>query len=298
MADEPSDDWVRIERKGAVGIVWLDHPPLNILSAPVLTRLTQRLDELESDTGIRAVVLASAMERAFAAGADLKQMALMGAREAHRYGGQGQSVTRRIERLPLPVVAAVHGACLGGGCEIAQACDFILASDDARFGQPEVNLGISPGWGGTQRLPVWIGPQAAREWVYSGRTVSAEEARQAGLVYAVVERALLLDRAVSMAQEFARKSPLALAAAKYAMQRASDPALDSRLSFELALWERLFGTQDQRRGMASFIEKTPFVPGGREHWVEESRGFPWSTRLRRRPTRVHRPPPGRGKSKN
>ena len=144
---------VRLERRGPIGIVWIDHPPVNVLSSAVLRQLMDRFAEAGSDPDIRAVILAGAAEKAFAAGADIREMAPMGPPEAHVHGARGQGVTRAIERFPLPVIAAVHGVCLGGGCEIAMACDFIIASEDALFGQPEVNLGVMPGWGGTQRLP-------------------------------------------------------------------------------------------------------------------------------------------------
>lgn len=254
----------------------LDHPPVNVLSSEVLDQLIRRLAEAGSDAEARAVVLESANPKAFAAGADIREMAEMSPSEARRHGGRGQAVTRRIERLPLPVLAAVHGACLGGGCEIALACDLVIASEDAQFGQPEIQLGVMPGWGGTRRLPRRIGATRAREWIYLGRPVPASEALAQGLVAKVVPRAELLPTTLALAQELAQRSPIALAAAKAAVLRAIDPSVDDGLAFELDLWSRLFGTQGQREGMAAFLAKRTPPPGDRRRWREESLGLPWS----------------------
>ncbi|MGA7922625.1 MAG: enoyl-CoA hydratase-related protein [Thermoplasmata archaeon] len=282
MRDPEKGSLVRMEKRGAIGIVWLDHPPVNVLSGSVLDQLSARLDDLEADLTVRSVVLASAVERTFAAGANILEMSEMGPREAQIHGAKGQAVTRRLERLPLPVIAAVHGGCFGGGCEIVEACDFVFASDDAVFGQTEVNLGIMPGWGGTQRLPLRIPPQEARAWVYTGKKVAAPEALTCGLVFRVVPRDQLLAEALRFATELAGKSPLALAAAKFAMNQAIDPDFDHRLAAELSIWERMFGTLDQREGMRAFLEKRPFVPSDRTMWESQSRGFPWARRIRRR----------------
>ena len=254
----------------------LDHPPVNVLSRDVLEALVRRLDEAEADPEVRVVVLASASERAFAAGANIREMAPMGPAEAHVHGGRGQAATRRIERLPLPVIAAVNGVCLGGGCEIALACDFIVASDDASFGQPEINLGVMPGWGGTRRLPRRIGAAAARRWILTGRAVPATEAHQRGLVDQVVARSELLPTALALAEELAAKPPVALAAAKFALLRSLDPDIEAGLAYELDLWARLFGTPDQKAGMHAFLEKRPFETGARIDWEAVSHGFPWA----------------------
>jgi enoyl-CoA hydratase len=270
---------VRTEKKDSVAVVWIDHPPVNVLSTEVLRSLVERLREIERDGQVRAVVLAGAGEKAFAAGASIHEMAPMKPPQARVHGSQGQFVTRTLERLPIPVIAAVHGVCVGGGCEIAMSCDFIIASDDALFGQPEINLGVMPGWGGTQRLPRRVNPTTARAWVYTGRSVPASEAYDAGLVYRVVPRPDLLNVAIAFARELSEKSPLALAAAKYAMNRAIDPDLDGGLAFELTLWERLFGTADQKEGMRAFLEKRSWIPTDRANWARDSREFPWSSKL-------------------
>ena len=267
----------------------LDHPPVNVLSRTVLDALSRRLDEAEADPEVRAVVLASAAERSFAAGANIREMAPMGPAEALEHGERGQALTRQIERLPLPVIAAVHGVCLGGGCEVALACDFILASPDAQFGQPEVNLGVMPGWGGTRRLPRRIGAARARRWILTGRSVSAEAAEAAGLVDRVVPRSDLLAAALALADELAAKPPFALAAAKYALLNAIDPEVDHGLAYERSLWARLFGTEDQKEAMNAFLAKTPLEARSRSEWAQRSAGFPWA----RDPT-PHRPS-GKGK---
>lgn len=276
MPDGSAHGPIRIERQGPVVRLTIDRPPVNVLGRDVLDALLARLDEVEADPQCRAVVLASASERAFAAGANIREMAAMGPAEAQVHGGRGQATTRRIERLPLPVVAAVNGACLGGGCEIALACDFIVASEDATFGQPEINLGVMPGWGGTRRLPRRIGAAAARRWILTGRSVSAAEAHRQGLVDQVVPRGELLPTATALAEELATKPPVALAAAKFALLRAIDPGIDDGLAYELDLWARLFGTPDQKAGMQAFLEKRSFPTGARTDWEQVSEGFPWA----------------------
>lgn len=253
----PKLDPVRIERRGPIAILWIDSPPVNVLSTPVLEAMLQRLGEVDQDSSVRVVVLASALERAFAAGADLRSMAPMAPAEARVHGRRGQSVTRAIERLPVPVIAAVGGSCLGGGCELILACDFVFASEAAVFGQPEVRLGIFPGWGGTRRLPRRIGLARARDWILTGRSIPAREALAAGLVHRVVSNQELLPEALRLSEEFAQRAPLALAAAKKAVNHAIDPAIDPGLEFELSLWAGLFGTPDQREGMRAFLEKRP-----------------------------------------
>ena len=276
MAEAPHGELVRSERQGRAAILTLDHPPVNVLSQPVLDTLGRRLTEVERDAEVRVVILASAAEKAFAAGADIREMAPMSPSAARVHGGRGQAVTRQIERLPMPVIAAVHGVCLGGGCEVALACDFIVASEDATFGQPEINLGVMPGWGGSRRLPRRIGPSRARDWILTGRSVPAREAFEAGLVYRVVPRAELLPTSLRLAEELSRKPPVALAAAKYAILNAVDPQIDVGLAYELDLWARLFATSGQKEGMRAFLEKRTLPESSRSDWARISSGFPWA----------------------
>jgi len=278
MSESPAGPLVRADRSGGTLVLTIDHPPVNVLSRTVLDALLERLDEAEADPEVRVVLLASAAAKAFAAGADIREMARMGPEEARVHGARGQAVTRRIERLPLPVIAAVHGVCLGGGCEVALACDFVIATPDAQFGQPEINLGVTPGWGGSQRLPRRVGVARARRWIYTGRSVSGTEAQAEGWIDRVVSREELLPTALALARELASKPPLALAAAKYAILRAVDPKIDEGLAYELDLWARLFGTRDQREGMQAFLEKKGIPARDRSGWVESSVGFPWGDR--------------------
>ena len=283
MEDEGPDDLVRAERRGRTILLTLNHPPVNILSREVLGALGRRLAEAEADREVRAIVLASAATKAFAAGADIREMAPMGPSAAQEHGSRGQGITRQIERLPLPVIAAVHGVCFGGGCEIALACDFILASEDASFGQPEINLGVMPGWGGTVRLPRRIGTTNARRWILTGRPVPAVQAAAEGLVDRVVPRAELLPAALELARELSRKPAVALAAAKFALHRSMDAEVDADLAYELALWARLFDTTGQKEGMRAFLEKRPLEEAGRGNWTEVSVGFPWAESAAGRP---------------
>jgi enoyl-CoA hydratase/carnithine racemase len=277
VAVSSSGELVRSERRGPALLLTIDNPPVNVLSRAVLEALSARLAEAEQDLEVRSVVLASAAEKAFAAGADIHEMAPLDPAGARVHGNRGQSLTRAIERLPLPVIAAVHGICLGGGCEVAMACDFIIASEDARFGQPEINLGVMPGWGGTRRLPRRIGLARARRWILTGAAVPASEAAAQGLVDRVVPRTELVSTALALAQELATKPPIALAAAKFALLRAIDPSIDDGLADELDLWARLFGTEGQKAGMRAFLEKRPPPPASRADWSAGSLGFPWST---------------------
>jgi len=288
MAAQGSAELVHLELRGRTALLTLDHPPVNVLTREVLQTLASRLEDVERDPEVRVVVVASAAERAFAAGADIREMAPMGPSAAHEHGSQGQAVTRRIERLPLPVIAAVHGACLGGGCELALACDFIVASDDATFGQPEINLGIMPGWGGTRRLPRRIGAARARRWILLGRSIPARDAFADGLVDRVVPRSELLPTAFELATELSAKPPVALAAAKYALLNALDPEVDEGFAYELDLWSRLFGTQGQKEGMRAFLEKRALSETPRADWDVVSAGFPWA---------VSSPDPPSGKRK-
>lgn len=273
---EGSSGPVRRERRGPTLLLTIDHPPVNVLSTPVVRALAQELDGAEADREVRAVVIASASEKSWGAGADIREMRDLEPSEARTHGGRGQALTRRIERLPLPVIAAVHGICFGGGLEVALACDFLIASDDAQFGQPEINLGVMPGWGGTRRLPRRIGAARARRWILTGQAVSARDAEEAGLVDRLVPRAQLLPTALALASELATKPPLAVAAAKYALLNAIDPAIDEGLAYELDLWSRLFGSEGQREAMAAFLDKRPRAELGRGRWETESAGFPWA----------------------
>jgi enoyl-CoA hydratase len=272
---EAAPELVRYRRSGPIAHLILDHPPVNVLSTPVLEALGRALGHAEADPDARVVILESAAAKSFAAGADIKSMASMGPSEAKVHGRRGQAATERIEQCPLPVIAAVHGSCLGGGTELVLACDFVLASEDAVFGQPEIKLGVMPGWGGTQRLPRRVGTARAREWILTGRSVPASEAQRQGLVLRVVSRAELLSSAETLAAELAEQPATALAAAKYALQRSIDRGLEAGLALELDLWHRLFATADQKEGMRAFLEKRAKAVAPRRPGEEDRNGFPW-----------------------
>lgn len=245
---------IAVERDAGVAIVTIDRQDaLNALDPPTLTELRDRLAELADDGQARVVVLTGAGERAFVAGADIKAMSAMDIEQAQAWGALGHETATLLETMPKPTIAAVNGFALGGGCELALACDVRYASTAAKLGQPEVSIGIIPGWGGTQRLPRVVGIGRAKELIMSGRMVDADEALRIGLVNAVFEPGELLEKALELARELAAKSPLILAAAKQAMNR----TLYGDLGAEAEAFADLFGSGDQREGMAAFIEKRP-----------------------------------------
>ena len=249
---------VRLEEDHAVAVVTLDRErALNAFDTDQLGSLVDTFATLRRRHDIRAVVLTGAGSRAFAAGADVKAMATMSRDEGMAFGRLGQQVALAIENLPQPVIAAVNGYALGGGCEIALACDIRIASENAVFAQPEVTLGIPPGWGGSQRLPRLIGPGRAAEMILTGRRVGADEALTWGLVNAVYPSDQLLPEASKLARLIASNSPIAVRGAKTLMRQAfvGDPARG--LEREAEAFANSFETADQREGMAAFLEKRP-----------------------------------------
>lgn len=245
---------ILIEKRGAVGLVTLNRPKaLNALSSAVMSELTRALDEFETDDGIGAVVLTGS-EKAFAAGADIKEMQDKDYMEVYL----SDFITSGWERLTTcrkPVVAAVAGYALGGGCELAMMCDVIIAAENAKFGQPEITLGIMPGAGATQRLTRWVGKSKAMEMCLTGRMMDAQEAERAGLVSRVVSTAELVDEAVKTAQKIAEFSrPIAMMI-KESVNRAYETTLAEGIRFERRLFHSTFATEDQKEGMAAFVEK-------------------------------------------
>jgi enoyl-CoA hydratase len=220
-----------------------------------LTALRDRLAELADDEATRVVVLTGAGEKAFAAGADIKYMSGLGTREAKEWGELGHEVTRLLETMPKPTIAAVNGFALGGGCELAVACDIRYAASSAKLGQPEINLGIIPGWGGTQRLARLAGAGFAKELILTGRTVDADAALRRGLVEAVFELDELMEKTLERARLLASKSPLALAAAKEAVNRAFQGEHADNLEREAEAFGGLFDSEDAKEGLAAFVEK-------------------------------------------
>jgi len=242
---------IRVEREGAVAIVTIDREEaLNALDLASLTELRDRLHELAEDHSVRAVVLTGAGEKAFAAGADIRYMSGLDAEHAKAWGALGHETTAALETMPKPAIAAINGFALGGGCELALACDLRYASARAKLGQPEINLAIVPGWGGTQRLTRVCGIGVAKDLIYTGRTVDAEEALRIGLINEIADP--VLDRALEVAHSLAAKSAGALALAKRLVNMAPD-ALDA----EAREFGELFDSADAKEGLAAFVDKRP-----------------------------------------
>ncbi len=244
---------ILVETHGNVGVVRLNRPQqLNALNSQTMEELTTAVEAFDRDPHIGAVVI-TGNERAFAAGADIKEMADASAVEMlYR-----DAISRwdRLRRVKKPVIAAVSGYCLGGGCELAMACDMIVASESARFGQPEINIGVMPGAGGTQRLARAVGKAIAMEMVLNARFLSADEALRYGLVNRVVPVEVYLEEAIRLGQEIAGRAPVAVRLAKEAVNRAFETSLADGLEFERRLFYFLFATEDQKEGMRAFIEK-------------------------------------------
>jgi enoyl-CoA hydratase len=243
-----------VSRDAGVVTVTIDRQDaLNALDVATLTELRDRLRELAEDSETRVVVLTGAGERAFAAGADIKYMSGLGPGEAKGWGSLGHETARLLETMPRPTIAAINGFALGGGCELALACDIRYASSRAKLGQPEINLGIVPGWGGTQRLARVCGIGVAKELIYTGRTVDAEEALRIGLVNAIADP--VLDRALATARELAAKSTLALALAKRLCNLTLGVDHAGGLETEADEFGALFASEDAKEGLAAFVEK-------------------------------------------
>jgi enoyl-CoA hydratase len=244
---------VTVERDGAIAIVLLNRPrQLNALSGELMAELVAALEELDADGAIRCIVLGGG-ERAFAAGADVAELAA--GTPISLYQNRRLDRWDAIRSLRTPLVAAVSGYCLGGGCELAMACDLIVASETAQFGQPEINLGVLPGAGGTQRLTRAVGKSVAMDMILSGRMLSAEEALQFGLVARVVPREAWLEAAKAVAREIAAKSPVSVRLAKEAVDKAFEAPLSVGIDFERRAFYLARASEDAEEGLNAFIEK-------------------------------------------
>ena len=250
------------ETRGAVRILTLNRPEKrNALNGPLRCSLLGELDAAARDTAIRAIVLTGAGEKAFIAGADIAEFEGRSAVDQYRVMKQ-PTIFDAVERISKPVIAAINGFCLGGGMELALACDIRIASTGARFGQPEVNLGIIPGGGGTQRLPRIVGLGAASRMILTGDLIDAQEALRLRLVEEVVAPDALMPRAIAIAEAIAAKSPVAVAAAKEATRAAVSLPLSEGLKLETALFQVCFASEDKVEGVRAFMEKrTPSFPG-------------------------------------
>jgi enoyl-CoA hydratase len=254
----PSYENVRYEVDGFIATITVNRPQaLNALNRQTLNEIGWALRDADGDQRIRCVIVTGAGEKAFVAGADIAEMADQGATEARGFAAAGRAVGDVLEGMQKPVIAAVNGFALGGGCEIALACDFIYASDKAKFGQPEVNLGVIPGFGGTQRLARRIGQGRAMELVLTGDMIGADEALRMGLVNKIVAAAELMAETKKCAEKIAQKGPLAIAYARRAVRKSAELSLPAGLDLEAELFALLFATQDQKEGMKAFLGKRP-----------------------------------------
>jgi enoyl-CoA hydratase len=248
--------FVVVEKKGLVATLTLSRPEkLNALNHALLTELDGVVDALRADTSVRVIVVTGAGEKAFVAGADIGELSVLDTRGAEAASAFGSRVFRKLETGPQAVIAAVNGFALGGGCELALACHIRYASENAKFGLPEVGLGIVPGYGGTQRLPRLVGLGIASELIATGRMIDAAEALRIGLVNRVTAPDQLLAEALATAQKIAANAPLAVAAALEAARRGLDLDLDQGLRLESTLFGILGSTQDMHDGLSAFVEK-------------------------------------------
>ena len=247
--------YVRYETEGATGILTIDRPKaLNALNSEVLDDLGAALDGVDLET-IRVLILTGSGDKSFVAGADIGEMSTLSKEEGTAFGKKGNDLFRRIETFPIPVIAAINGFALGGGNEIAMSCDFRICSDNAVFGQPEVGLGITPGFGGTQRLARLVGPGMAKQLVYTARNIKADEALRIGLVNQVTTQEDLLPTAKKLASVIAGNAPIAVRACKKAINEGLQQDMDQAVVTEENLFGSCFETEDQREGMANFLRK-------------------------------------------
>ncbi|MBR5727058.1 MAG: enoyl-CoA hydratase/isomerase family protein [Muribaculaceae bacterium] len=247
-------NFLKIEQQEAVTVLKISAPKsLNALNSTLLRELDDFVDNLNPAT--RVLIITGDGEKSFVAGADISEMAHLNEEQGREFGRLGAQVFRKIELLPIPVIAAVNGFALGGGCELAMACDIRIASNKAKFGQPEVGLGIIPGFSGTYRLPKLIGQGYAKEMIYTGKAIRADEALRIGLVNAVYEPEELMARAMEMAQKILANAPVAISLAKQSIGEGYDLDADAAIALENDLFGQCFATVDQKEGMDAFLNK-------------------------------------------
>ena len=245
-----------LEKEGGIATVTINRPKaLNAINSQDLEELDAVLDALHEDDSLRCVILTGAGDKSFVAGADISEMADMSPEAAEAFSAKGHGIFEKIEHLPVPVLAAVNGFCLGGGCELALACDVIYASDRAKFGQPEVKLGLIPGFGGAVRLPRKVGLAAATEWILTGDIYRADEAHRIGLVKTIVEGPELLGHVRKIAETIAQRAPIAVRRAKKVMVEGLQASQSEAAKLEQGSFGVLFATADMREGTQAFLEK-------------------------------------------
>jgi len=251
-----SGEHVKMSVEDRIATVTIDHRPVNALNRQTMEELSRAIDELRAETAVKAVILTGAGSLAFVAGADIKEMSqLASPQEAQAVSALGQAVFLKLQRLGKPVIAAINGVCLGGGLELAMACHLRISGDRARFGQPEIGLGIIPGWGGTQRLPRLIGKAKATEWILTGDMVTAQEALRLGLVNQVVAQDQVLKAAKDLARKIASKGMMAIAESLRAIEEGMEGSLEAGMAKEAAAFGRVAATEDSREGVKAFVEK-------------------------------------------
>jgi 3-hydroxypropionyl-coenzyme A dehydratase len=278
--------FIQLEPQGDIAVVKINRPEaLNAMNTDVISELSRTIDIISADDTIKVVIITGAGERSFCAGADISYMVNIEPMQAERYASSAQAVINKIERLEKPVIAAVNGFALGGGCELAMACDIRIASSNAKIGQPEVTIGIPPGWGGTQRLMRLVGPAKAKEMIFTGKMVAADEAQQIGLVNRVIglgpddavppeapkgdaakekERAIevgkiinrkLMDECLALAKEITKNSSTAVKVSKMLVNRGMDSDLETGLRLEIYGWALCFAHEDRQKMMSAFLNK-------------------------------------------
>ena len=248
-------EFITYEQEGAIGIITINRPKaLNALNSMVLDEIDKTLDGVDMNT-TRVLILTGSGEKSFVAGADIGEMSALTKAEGEAFGKKGNDLFLRIETFPIPIIAAVNGFALGGGCEICMSCDIRICSDNALFGQPEVGLGITPGFGGTQRLARIVGVGKAKEMIYGGRNIKADEAYRIGLVNKVYTNEELMPAAKKLAQTIAKNAPIAVQNCKKAINEGLQVNMEKAIEIEEKLFGNCFETYDQKEGMTAFLEK-------------------------------------------
>ncbi|MFZ5924029.1 MAG: enoyl-CoA hydratase/isomerase family protein [Bacillota bacterium] len=248
-------EFVRVSRDEGVAVVTIDRPPVNALNFQAVSELSSVFDELACSSDVAVVILTGKGEKAFVAGADIKEFPGLTRQAGIEMAMRGHALMSKIATFGRPVIAAINGLCLGGGCELALACDLRVASEAARFGQPEVNLGLIPGYGGTQRLPRLVGPAVAKELLFTGSTIDAQEALRIGLVNRVVPHSELMNACFDLARTILSKAPVAVGLAKRAVDEGMQVQLEEGLELEARYFGDACATEDMREGVQAFLEK-------------------------------------------
>lgn len=248
--------YIKLSTEEGVAIITIDRPPVNALNRQVIAELDQTLESVKTDAAVKVAILTGGGSFAFVAGADIKEIASLGSgREAAEVAARGQAIITKIQRLDKPVIAAINGVCLGGGNELAMACHLRITGDRARFGQPEINLGLIPGFGGTQRLPRLIGAIKALELILTGDLITAQEAHRLGLVNHVVPQDQVMKAAKDLARKIASKGQVAVREALRVTEHGLEQSLDAGLAAEAEAFGRVAETQDAKEGVSAFLEK-------------------------------------------